>query len=147
MDALTFTVPGTPRGKGRPRIGKIGNHARMFTDKQTAAYENLVALAAREALQGRAPFSEPVKVIAIIRMVPPQSTSKRARAEMLAGVQLPGKKPDLDNVLKAVLDGCNGVAFVDDALITSIAARKIYAEEAGVDVAIKPAIQTQDVAA
>lgn len=147
MEALTFTVPGVARGKGRPRIGKIGQHARMFTDSQTAAYENLVALAARQALRGRAPFAEPVKVTAIVRMVPPQSASKKARAAMLAGAQLPGKKPDLDNVLKAVLDGCNGVAFVDDALITQIAARKLYADEAGVDVVIKPAIPAPEIAA
>lgn len=140
MDALTFTVPGTARGKGRPRIGKIGQHARMFTDAKTASYENLVALAAREALKGRAGFSEPVKVTVIARLVPAQSASKKARAAMLAGAMPPGKKPDLDNVLKAILDGLNGVAFVDDALIVQIAARKLYASEAGVDVCIKPAI-------
>lgn len=140
MDVLTFTVPGTARGKGRPRIGKIGPHARMFTDDKTAAYENLVALAAREALRGAKPFADPVKVTAIVRVVPAASASKKARAAMLAGAMAPGKKPDLDNVLKAILDGLNGVAFVDDALIVQIAARKLYAEEAGVDVSIKPAL-------
>ena len=141
MSALTFTVPGVARGKGRPRIGKVGPHARMFTDAQTAAYENLVALAARQALRGAAPFAEPVKVSAIVRIVPAASASKKARAAMLAGSMPPGKKPDLDNVLKAVLDGCNGVAFVDDALIVQISAVKRYAAEPGVDISIKPAIE------
>ncbi len=141
MAVLTFTVPGVARGKGRPRIGKVGPHARMFTDAQTAAYENLVALAARQALHGAAPFAEPVKVSAIVRIVPAASASKKARAAMLAGEMPPGKKPDLDNVLKAVLDGCNGIAFVDDALIVQIAAVKRYATEPGVDITIKPAIE------
>ncbi len=140
MDILTFTVPGTARGKGRPRIGKIGEHARMFTDAKTAAYENLVALAAREALKGRVGFSEPVKVTAIVRVIPPQSASRKTRAAMLAGEQAPGKRPDLDNTLKAILDGLNGIAYTDDALIVQLAARKLYAIEAGVDVSIKPAI-------
>ncbi|HFX1196683.1 TPA: RusA family crossover junction endodeoxyribonuclease, partial [Pseudomonas aeruginosa] len=28
---VMFTVPGEPVGKGRPRIGRVGAHARMFT--------------------------------------------------------------------------------------------------------------------
>ena len=55
---------------------------------------------------------------------------------MLSGEQRPMKKPDLDNVVKAVLDGCNAVAFRDDALVVELTARKLYAEAAGVDVVI-----------
>ncbi|MBG4145971.1 RusA family crossover junction endodeoxyribonuclease, partial [Pseudomonas aeruginosa] len=50
---VLFTVPGEPVGKGRPRIGRVGAHARMFTPAKTAAYEGLVAMAAQEALAGR----------------------------------------------------------------------------------------------
>ena len=50
---IVFTVPGEPQGKGRPRIGRVGQHARMFTPAKTVAYEGLVALAAQEAMQGR----------------------------------------------------------------------------------------------
>ena len=28
---IHFHIPGQPAGKGRPRIGKVGAHARMFT--------------------------------------------------------------------------------------------------------------------
>ncbi|MEM5617407.1 RusA family crossover junction endodeoxyribonuclease [Pseudomonas aeruginosa] len=34
-----FTVPGEPVGKGRPRIGRVAGHARMFTPAKTANYE------------------------------------------------------------------------------------------------------------
>ncbi|PQM05684.1 RusA family crossover junction endodeoxyribonuclease, partial [Pseudomonas aeruginosa] len=50
---VMFTVPGEPQGKGRPRIGRVGAHARMFTPAKTVAYEGLVAMAAQEALAGR----------------------------------------------------------------------------------------------
>jgi Holliday junction resolvase RusA-like endonuclease len=134
--SLSFTVPGEPRGKGRPRIVRIAGAARMATDKATARYENLVALAARQALAGQALLEGALALTVKVRMVPAQSASKTARFAMLRGETWPTKKPDLDNVIKAVLDGCNAVAFRDDVLICRLTAEKVYAEEAGVDVAI-----------
>jgi Holliday junction resolvase RusA-like endonuclease len=141
MASLAFTIPGEPRGKGRPRITTRGGaFPRLHTDTKTANYESLVALAAAEARRGAPVLDEPLKLTVIVRLMPPQSASKKARAAMLAGLTLPTRKPDLDNVVKCVLDGCNAVAFRDDALVVQIAARKVYAEEAGVDVLIKSAI-------
>jgi Holliday junction resolvase RusA-like endonuclease len=40
--------------------------------------------------------------------------------------------------VKAVLDGCNKVAFRDDALVVRLVAEKAYAETPGVDVMINP---------
>lgn len=145
MIALAFTVPGPVRGKGRPRFGK----GRTFTDAKTASYENLVALSAKAAMGAASPFSCPLCVTITARIIPPSSVSRRARAAMLSGETPPAKRPDLDNQLKAALDGLNGVAFTDDALIVSIFARKLYAETAGLDVVIRPyrAAEAQAVAA
>lgn len=140
MTGLAFTIPGDPRGKGRPRATTIGGHARMFTDSKTASYENLVKLAASRALGGRAPLDCPLTVVVTVRMTPAASSSRNKRASMLAGEMAPTKLPDLDNVVKAVLDGCNKVAFRDDALVVSLIARKRYAEVPGVDVEISPTI-------
>ncbi|MGU3457282.1 RusA family crossover junction endodeoxyribonuclease [Brevundimonas sp. M1A4_2e] len=140
MTGLAFTIPGDPRGKGRPRATTIGGHARMFTDSKTASYENLVKLAASRALGGRAPLDCPLTVVVTVRMTPAASSSRKKRASMLAGEMAPTKLPDLDNVVKAVLDGCNKVAFRDDALVVSLIARKRYAEVPGVDVEISPTI-------
>ncbi|MGV8691560.1 RusA family crossover junction endodeoxyribonuclease, partial [Pseudomonas aeruginosa] len=59
---VMFTVPGEPVGKGRPRIGRVGAHARMFTPAKTVAYEGLVAMAAQEALAGRSLIAGPVLI-------------------------------------------------------------------------------------
>ena len=138
MSGLAFTIPGDPRGKGRPRATTIGGHARMFTDSKTASYENLVKMAASQALGSRQPFDEPLAMIVTVRMTPAASDSGRKRAAKLAGAILPTKLPDLDNVVKAVLDGCNKVAFRDDALVVRLVAEKAYAETPGVDVMINP---------
>jgi len=140
MSGLAFTIPGDPRGKGRPRATTIGGHARMFTDSKTASYENLVKLAASRALGDRAPLDVPLTVVVTVRMTPAASSSAKKRAAMLSGAIAPTKLPDLDNVVKAVLDGCNKVAFRDDALVVSLIARKQYASTPGVDVEICPTI-------
>lgn len=134
---LAFTVPGLARGKGRPRATARGGFARLYTDEKTASYENLVRLAARQAMAGAPPLDEPLSVSMVVRLVPPQSASKKRRAAMLDGTDPPTRKPDLDNVVKAVLDGCNTVAFRDDALIVRQSAEKVWAVEAGVDVVIR----------
>ena len=43
---------------------------------------------------------------------------------------LPTKTPDIDNLLKTVLDGLNGVAFRDDAQVCEVVASKRYAPAA-----------------
>ncbi len=53
---VMFTVPGEPVGKGRPRIGRVGAHARMFTPSKTANYEGLIAHSGQQAMAGRALF-------------------------------------------------------------------------------------------
>ena len=50
INAVAFTVPGEPQGKGRARVGTIGGHARMFTPAKTVAYEGLIAHAAAQAM-------------------------------------------------------------------------------------------------
>lgn len=137
MIALAFTVPGDVRGKGRARIVRIAGHARMAADRKTATYENLVALAAQEAMGARTPFDCPLCVTMTARFTPPASASRKAQAAMLAAETPPAKKPDLDNIIK-ILDALNGIAFRDDALIVSVFARKLYAVTPGLDVVIRP---------
>lgn len=135
---IFFTVPGEARGKGRPRATVRGGQARLYTDAKTASYENLVALAARDALDGREPMDEALAVSIVVRLCPAPSASKRKRAEMLSGSVAATRKPDLDNTVKAIMDGCNGVAFRDDVLVVQLTASKRWAETPGVDVWIKP---------
>jgi Holliday junction resolvase RusA-like endonuclease len=139
MNEIAFTIPGEPRGKGRPRFGRTKTGRPVaFTDTKTASYENLVALACQQTMAGAAPMVGPVMLLVRVRLAPPTSTSNKARAAMLDGQTPPAKRPDLDNCLKAIGDGLNGVAYVDDAQVVSLTATKIYAATAGVDVVIRP---------
>lgn len=135
---IRITIPGQPQGKGRPRIGKVGKHARMFTPQKTVAYEGLIAHEGRIAMGERAPLDGPVAVIVDMACQVPASWSKKKAAQALAGQIHPTTKPDQDNVLKALFDGLNGVTWRDDVQVVEIVSRKRYAETPGLHVEIEP---------
>lgn len=139
---VRFTIPGEPQGKGRARIGRIAGHARMFTPAKTLAYEGLVAQMAQEAMAGAPLIEGPASLELDLRFSVPRSAPKRQRADMLAGVMRPTKKPDADNVLKAICDGMNGVVWRDDVQAVDIRVTKRYAEVPGVVVAVTAAQQS-----
>ncbi|MFZ4823644.1 RusA family crossover junction endodeoxyribonuclease [Pseudomonas putida] len=138
LKPVQFLVPGEPVGKGRPRIGRVGGHARMFTPQKTASYEGLIALAGTEAMAGRTLLEGAVMVEMRIVLAIPQSMSKKRKAMAIAGELFPTKKPDMDNVIKAIYDGLNGVVWKDDVQVVDAFVRKRYGEVPGVHVRIVP---------
>ena len=135
---ITIHVPGQPQGKGRAKIVKIGGFSRMATPAKTVAYEGLIAHAGQEAMAGRPPIEGPVCVVVDMRCQVPASWSKKKQAQALAGLIRPVSKPDQDNVLKALFDGLNGVAWKDDVQVVEILSRKRYAETPGLSAEIEP---------
>lgn len=55
---------------------------------------------------------------------------------MLLGLIRPTKKPDIDNITKAVLDALNKVAYKDDAAIVQFSVEKFYSDNPRVEVTI-----------
>lgn len=130
---IQFFVPGKPVGKGRPRFTRSGN---TFTPEKTRAYEAAVAWECRKAMKGKLPSTLPQNVSVEVMVKPPKSWTKIKTKNALGGFIAPGR-PDIDNYLKAVLDGCNGVAFLDDSQVVAVYATKRYAETDGVRVIIE----------
>ena len=138
MIVISFTVPGTPVGKGRPRVTtRGGKFAQMYTPAKTANYESLIALAAQQAMAGRALITGPADVEMTMLLPVPVSWSKKKQAAALSGQVYPTKKPDADNVVKAIFDGINGVVWVDDVQACDLVVRKRYAATPGVQVVVK----------
>lgn len=119
---MIFTVTGKIRGKGRPRFG--GGHA--YTDKQTRAYEALIAEEYR--LSGGKLHTAPVFVRVAALFAIPKRATKKERELMLSDSISPTKRPDIDNILKVVLDGLNGYAYKDDAQVVKVSGEKYYAD-------------------
>lgn len=134
---IVFTVPGQPVGKGRPRIGKVGNHARMFTPAKTASYEGMVAMAAQQAMQGGALLEGPVRTLLRMTLAVPASWSRKKQEQAMAGLIRPTTKPDADNVVKAIFDAINGVVWRDDVQVVELGVTKFYGAVPGVSVRIE----------
>ncbi len=125
MVRLEFTIPGEPKGKGRPRFGRSG-HA--YTPHDTAAYENLVKLAFREAYPDMQPIAAdvPIECFILAFYGIPKSASKKKHKAMYDGDLRPLKKPDSDNIIKIVCDALNNIAYDDDCQIVKVCLAKWY---------------------
>ena len=139
MEAIYFTVPGTPQGKARartyynPRMGRSVSH----TPEKTVLYENLIKMC-YQTETGRGFGDEPLSVCIHAYFQPAKSTAKGKLADMLRGLISPTKKPDIDNIAKVVLDALNGVAYPDDKQVAHLEVFKQYGDLPRVEVEIKP---------
>src|SRR5262245_52217971 len=96
---MKLDIPGEPVPKARPRLGKGG---RWYTPRESVAYEDRVGWYAR---QTRITLPPPVKVT----------------ADFYCSPRSPQQLPDLDNLLKALLDGlAKGGVFANDRDIVAI---------------------------
>jgi len=134
--AVTFTVDGNPVAKGRPRFAKRGKFVQTYTPQKTKDYESLVMDAASEAMGVSEPLDTPMKIFIHIRMPIPKSYSKKMHQDCLDQLIRPTKKPDWDNVAKAITDALNGIVYVDDCQIVDAHVTKRYSDWAGVDVIV-----------
>ena len=135
---IIFSVYGDPVPKKRPRFTKTG---RTYTPKETMTYEAEVAAIAKRAMGTTEPLETPVAVYVYVNMPVPMSYSKKRSEACLNGSERPTKKPDLDNAIKSVLDGMNGIVYKDDSQIVSLHATKRYDTIASVHVCVKEELE------
>ena len=127
--AIAFTIPGDPVGWARARSnGKV----RFTAPKQSASLEQ-IGLLAKSAMQGRVLLTGPVAVAMHVTFAYPASWPKRRREAHWYHTS----KPDLDNLAKQVCDGISGIAFKDDAQVSSLECAKTYGDAPSVEVKIE----------
>ena len=126
-EAIRFTVPGEAVGKQRPRF--VRATGRTYTPEKTVNFENLVKLCYRQQVTAK-PFeaAKPLAMTVEVYQQIPKSASKRKREAMIGKKILPTKKPDCSNILKAIEDGLNGVAYADDSQIVQVRVVKYFGE-------------------
>ena len=88
-------------------------------------------IARNAELFGFKPIASAVKVELDFIMARPKS-AKRA---------FPSVKPDLDKLIRAVLDGLTGVVYEDDSQVILIQSSKTYGEKQGVWIGIEQIIE------
>lgn len=132
LKKFNITIPITPVPKARPRATICAKRGRVkfYTPKTTADYEKAIAEYWRQATNGfQYEKEQPLIVNLVFGMPIPKSTSKSKTELMANGTIRPTKKPDVDNLAKAVMDGLNGVAWADDSQVVKVSIYKEYAKE------------------
>ncbi len=116
--AVTFTVPGRPVPKQRPRLGRNGN---VYTPRNCRDYEKAVGWTAKRLF--KSPLEGPV--------------------ELQVRLYFNSRGGDLDNYIKAICDGLNGVAWLDDSQVERIKASMTLNESATerAEVSVRPLLQ------
>lgn len=135
---IKFTYYGEIKGKGRPRFRNAGKFIQTYTDKETRNYEASLKEAYLNSNSDKYLNPEDALCLKMVVYQPiPKSTSKKKHIEMLQGLIRPTKKPDVDNILKSVLDSLNQVAFYDDTQIVEITASKFYSDTPRIEIEIR----------
>lgn len=132
MKHLESVIPVVPVGKARPRMTKTGH---VYTPNKTKDFEKVIAMCWETQTNcGKVPSKTPICVFIEAAFPIPKSVSKKRRELMISQPHI--KKPDADNVAKAVLDALNGVAYEDDSGIYYLTVHKLYAEEPSIRIVL-----------
>jgi len=130
---LAFTIPGEPVAKGRPRMTRQG---RTYTPQKTVNYETLIQECFAIAYPDHQPITGPLGLKIDAHFTIPASWSQKKQMAAQNYQIMPTKRPDVDNVIKCVADGLNGIAWRDDSQIVSVLANKFYSTRPRVEIEI-----------
>ena len=138
MGNLNFTVYGTPvpQGSAKAFIPKGWNRAIITgANKKTKPWRQEIAGAAVSAMQKQGVTmlerEHPVSVRAEFYFAKPKSTKKSVIAKTT--------KPDVDKLLRSVLDALTGMVFEDDSQVIEVTGLKLFGTPERVELTIGPA--------
>ncbi len=140
-----FTVPGAIVGKGRPRFttfkvfdkvkNKYVTRVKVYTPQNTVDYEQKIAMYYRKTTSYKSNKALRVKIFAYREV--PKSTTKKLKNCLLDKTFFCTVKPDIDNIIKVVLDALNDVAYYDDIQVCQLVIMREYAENECLKVCIE----------
>ena len=146
----SFFVEGHPEPQARPRFsvrkdryGRATGVNARDSEKSRSYKERVYACALTAYRRGASVMlTGPLGLRVVVFREIPLSFSKKKRREAEEGRIFPVQRPDLDNYIKAALDGVGmkgfpKIIFSDDAQIVHITAEKRYSSNGHVGMAIE----------
>lgn len=115
---IEFEVHGQPVPQGSMKV--INGHVIHSQGSALAAWRSQIALTAKNA--GAFPINDPVELDMVFTMARPKTVSRPE----------PSVAPDLDKLVRGVLDALTAVMYRDDGQVTRLTAQKVYGERPGV---------------
>jgi len=132
INKISLTIPGEPKAKQRPKWFKHGT----YTPEKTVSYESYI----KELFATKYPEFMPKETALTLHIYAglfmPKSTSKKKVDMMKLGIIKPIKKPDVDNLLKTVMDALEKLAYKNDSQIVRVVMDKDYSERPRLEITI-----------
>ena len=129
---IQLNIPGEPQGKQRPKWSPAGT----YTPKKTVSYETYIQELFAIKYPDFRPVESELKMTLQAWLMIPTSASKKKRKLMQDLALKPGKRPDIDNVIKVVMDALEKLAYKNDSQIVEAHLYKFYAERPRLDIRI-----------
>jgi Holliday junction resolvase RusA-like endonuclease len=123
---IEFVIPGKVIGKGRPHFVKKTGVA--ITPQQTRSYESLIRDVVIPLMAGQKPWEGCVKAHIVAYYKVPKSWSKKD-TELATKQMIPPGKPDVDNVVKILLDSLSRWLYLDDKQVCDCRIIKMWSTE------------------
>lgn len=110
---------------------KTGNYgAVVIHNKSTELYEMRAVIQSEYQKAGGEFYEkEPIAITLLFSFIRPKSVSEKKRPYMTV-------KPDLDKLIRAVLDALTNVAYKDDSQVIHIYAEKVYSDEEYIQIGV-----------
>ena len=122
MYRYTIEINTRPTPQARPRLSKFV----VYTPKKTTNYENLIAYEWKKRYKDLI-LKNAVKLDLLFCFKKAKSCKKDYHTQ----------RPDLDNLEKAILDGLNKTAFVDDCQVVEMKSQKVFSDTDKIVITIK----------
>lgn len=113
MYRYNLEINARPIPKQRPRLSKFA----VYTPKKTADYERLIAYEWKRRYKDLI-LKNAVKLDLLFCFKKAKSCKKDYHTQ----------RPDIDNLEKAILDGLNKIAFVDDCQVVEMKSQKVFSD-------------------
>lgn len=131
---INFVVDVDPVPTARPRLSRAkGGHTHAYTPIKSKMYQERVGKAFKQAIEDVKFDNNLMKSKCYIDVkfffaIP--KTINRHKLKKKEQQQFYGRhnvfRPDIDNLLKSILDGLNGIAFEDDCQVALIRGEKLF---------------------
>jgi len=132
---VQFFVPGKAAAQGSKR--HVGRGILVESSKEVGPWRERVALAAHQVMDGTGSYIGPVRVT--VRFVMPRPKSAPKTRYVYAA-----KRPDLDKLVRAILDAITDVCIADDAQVVELIASKELASSVDGELQVGAHITVQE---
>jgi len=134
---MVYIIPGEPQALARPRFSSRSR--RVYNPMR---HEMLILSITLQSQHNNQPlFEGPIHLDVIFFMPYPSKLTKAQRKDIEGSYHF--TRCDLDNMVKFLADIGNGILYKDDAIISSISAKKVYSDNPRTEFSFQSLLQSK----